>query len=386
MRSNHYQKGLGLIELMIALVLSSLLMLGVTRMFADSVSSSSSETALAQVQDSARIAMEIIKKDVRMAGFQGNCVAPNSQLAPNSILNFQTQSVFGEEGNGTNSDFFTIVTAGELSAPDNYLNPGAGSSLVRVLDFNQSSAPGNTNVDLDRQMCFSSTDIFMVTDCRQTAIFSPEDEGADCKTDPTTITPDNNMNPLGVGGASVSLKDFVIADGCIESDVSTHDKCPVLYKVGTIANQGTRYSIDTLKDATDTNIPGPDGQPVFALFRDGVQMVDGVENLQVLYGITRGASTRYVSGCASGTVAAGTCIPGCTAAEVSTGNCNPGAITHIKISLLIASSSPVAKTTATDTFPIQNLNAANDELVIQNNNDRRLRRVFTSTIQLRNSG
>ncbi|USE37523.1 hypothetical protein MJO57_04705 [Endozoicomonas sp. SCSIO W0465] len=99
---------------MIALTLSSLIMLGVMRMFVDSTRSSAADTALMQIQDSARIAMEIIKHDVRMAGFRGVCVPSDAELTPGSLIDFNSESISGTEGGGTQSDTLAVLRAEEV--------------------------------------------------------------------------------------------------------------------------------------------------------------------------------------------------------------------------------------------------------------------------------
>ncbi|MCY1287262.1 hypothetical protein D9M68_148570 [compost metagenome] len=65
------QKGLSLIELMIAILISSLLLLGVIQLFGNTTASDRTNTAMARVQESGRIALEIIGADARRAGYQG---------------------------------------------------------------------------------------------------------------------------------------------------------------------------------------------------------------------------------------------------------------------------------------------------------------------------
>lgn len=72
------QQGLSLIELMIAILISSLLLLGVLQLFTDTNSADRSSTALARVQESGRILMEIIGTDARRAGYQGCSASANT--------------------------------------------------------------------------------------------------------------------------------------------------------------------------------------------------------------------------------------------------------------------------------------------------------------------
>lgn len=68
------QKGISLIELMVALIISTLLILGVLQLFLNTSNSDRVNNALARVQENGRIALELIGADARRAGFQG-CIA-----------------------------------------------------------------------------------------------------------------------------------------------------------------------------------------------------------------------------------------------------------------------------------------------------------------------
>ena len=68
------ERGISLIELMVSLIISTLLILGVLQLFLNTSSSDRANNALARVQESGRIALELIGTDARRAGFQG-CIA-----------------------------------------------------------------------------------------------------------------------------------------------------------------------------------------------------------------------------------------------------------------------------------------------------------------------
>ncbi len=344
------QNGLSIIELMIALTLSALLMLGVMRMFMDSTRSNATDSALIQVQDSARIAMEIIKHDVRMAGYRGSCVSADAEVTPGSLINFSNQSVIGIEGTDTDSDTLAILTAEELLRPEDYSDPASPLSPVYAKAFASSG-----KITLNRDVCFSSTDVFMISDCRQIAVFTPQESTHHCQPASGSVTPGKQITAMGTSSA-ISLKDYVIPPEC-SSDLGT---CPILHNLG--STTGLIYEI------RESGRNGSDGQPLMALFRDGQEMVEGVENLQVLYGVRDGNNIRYTAGCDQ--------------ASFNNGTCTPGNTTHIRISLVIASSNNITATNEQRTFDILNLNA-NSTLTTE---DRRFRRVFSTTIQLRNQG
>ena len=76
-----YQQGLSLIELMVGITLSLLLILGVTQIFLTSKNTYSSNQALSAVQESGRFAVELMARDIRNAGYRGQCL----QLVTNHI-------------------------------------------------------------------------------------------------------------------------------------------------------------------------------------------------------------------------------------------------------------------------------------------------------------
>lgn len=69
--SRRAQRGLSLIELMISMTLGLLIILAVTYVFAGSRANYRQQEALSAVQESGRIALETITRDIRMAGYPG---------------------------------------------------------------------------------------------------------------------------------------------------------------------------------------------------------------------------------------------------------------------------------------------------------------------------
>ena len=85
------QAGLSLVELMISLLISSILLLGVIELFNNSNASDHTNSAIARVQESGRIALEVIGADARRAGYQG-CSSATTKLTVNGIK-FPDQAV-----------------------------------------------------------------------------------------------------------------------------------------------------------------------------------------------------------------------------------------------------------------------------------------------------
>lgn len=74
------QRGLSLIELLIAMVLGLLLIAGVMQVFLSSKQTYSTTSALSRTQESGRFASEFLSFDIRNTGYKGECVAPINNL------------------------------------------------------------------------------------------------------------------------------------------------------------------------------------------------------------------------------------------------------------------------------------------------------------------
>ncbi|MDX1297264.1 MAG: prepilin-type N-terminal cleavage/methylation domain-containing protein [Pseudomonas sp.] len=77
------QSGFSLVELMVAILIGSLLIIGVTELFNSSFRSGLSNSELAKMQENGRIALEVIGADARRAGYQGCTAADNVLTLPN---------------------------------------------------------------------------------------------------------------------------------------------------------------------------------------------------------------------------------------------------------------------------------------------------------------
>lgn len=80
------QRGLSLIELMVAMLISLLLLGGVLQVFLSSKELYQTNTAIARLQEAGRFATEFITFDVRQAGFKGECLnEPTKHLSMNGL-------------------------------------------------------------------------------------------------------------------------------------------------------------------------------------------------------------------------------------------------------------------------------------------------------------
>lgn len=132
------QKGLSLVELLIAITLSLLLTAGILQIFLSSKQTYSTQSALSRVQESGRFAMEFLANDIRNAGFKGECLSPI-----NNLLN--------ESGTGYSDDLFDLnqaVRGEENKAPvwmeANKRTAGDVIHIKHAAKVSGATASGNT--------------------------------------------------------------------------------------------------------------------------------------------------------------------------------------------------------------------------------------------------
>lgn len=167
------QKGLSLIELMIAVLISCILILGVTQIFGNTTQTDKTNSALARVQESGRVALEIIGEDARRAGYQGctssaNTTEVGSVTFPDQAITAAEKSVsfrfattdntgtaFGYRKTCDNADlYFRSVT---------YQQCGNGTSLCQCLSNTNSCASADNKAILDHAVIDAIT-FAVVTD------------------------------------------------------------------------------------------------------------------------------------------------------------------------------------------------------------------------------
>jgi len=305
------QRGLSLIELMIAIVLGLFITAGMIQLFIHSKQSYRVQENLSRVQENGRFAMEFLARDIRMAGYWG-CLGDTTTIQNN--LNPAAASLLDEvvatDGDGLNSS--DSITVNRLTLPS--------ASVVETA----------TNKSADLKITSGSglkqNDIVMVIDCTSGDLFQ--------------ITNDPEF-----------------------SDELAHESGTAIEPGNTNSNFQKKYSTDAkihkIRNLEYYITKNPGGQP--ALYRRlngsyGQELVEGIESMQILYGIdTNGNNTAN----SYAPFSAGLDLNNAVSVRTNL------LVTSLEDNLSIESSST---TMGTYTSP----------------NDRKIRRVFTSTIALRN--
>jgi type IV pilus assembly protein PilW len=186
------QRGLTLIELMIAMVLGLMIILGVVSFFITNNQTYRVNEALAKMQENARIALELLSREIRMAGAT-SCVNFES-ISPNVIAKPAPL------GNGMHTgvalqgfeNVTTVAGDGTTVAGTDALLVSRGDECGATLTGNLTARNANIQT-VDAQACgWSAGQVMVITDCLSTDIFraSSVSNGAS----KTTVAHATNVN------------------------------------------------------------------------------------------------------------------------------------------------------------------------------------------------
>lgn len=327
MRKLNKQLGISLVEVLVALVISIFLLGGIVQVYSGNKATFRFTNALAEIQENARFAMEIMAQDLRLAGEWG-CIPfdpddtsnINDTLSAGNVTGYNTdfhdfvgeESIEGENGTGINgSDTLTI--RGGKPSQTNVEGPF--------------TAPTTQNIFTDTTNTITAGDIILVGRC--------------------------GANDLLIAFEADILPVTSVVVG------TTSDQ----RRINLGANKSQQYENDAMVielQTVDYDIQnGASGEP--ALFRAefGVaqELVEGVEDMQILYGIDNDNDQ----------------FPNQYVASDAVGDWED--VVAVRISLLMRSiEDNVTEAPQTYTW----LGAAVTPA------DRRIRQVFTTTVALRN--
>lgn len=335
----HCQHGMTVVEIMVSLTISMILLTGVVDIMLSSKQTYRIQEGTARLQENARFASQFLSEDLRMTGFSGcssatatpnNISDLNSDGVPDPFYNFLTFGLQGFEYADlpvalTATD--SVTTAEVVNNTDvivlMYGSANEGLQLVGNL------TAVNANIQLTQTDIFAANDILFITDCETSDIFAAtnvSNGGAQ-----TTIAHANSVN------TDNNLSKAYGADAMVMSMVK------VAYYIGT------------------------NGAGIPSLFRKRMvganvqteELVEGVENLQLLYGEDLngdGIANRYVNATNTGDFAN---------------------VVSVRFGLLMQTPDEVNTQDDTDTYTLLGS-------VIDPVDDRRLRRMFSTTVKLRN--
>lgn len=338
------QSGLTLVEIMVAIVISLILAAGIIQLFLGTSQTYRFQESLSRIQENGRFAMEVMSRDIRMAGFWGCGTADLAGV--NSILNDSDDYVwdFGVPLQGHEATGGAWSPAVDASIVD----PLPGSDILTLRSTDDSGAtisfqpalPAATiHVEPGHQLAIQ--DVVIATDCTMAAVFQ--------------IT---NINNPGSGGHNVVH--------AATSSITPGNQSPP-----SLGHQFVEGELLKISTKTYYVRQGTNGLP--ALWRRvgsaaAQELVEGVERMRVTYGVDTNNNNRVdeyvdVAGMPTTTDGAGNTVP-----DWST-------VVSVRIELLLMS---ITDNVTGDPQPIMFAGATVTPT------DNRLRQVFSTTIGVRN--
>ena len=257
------QSGFGVVEMLVALAISSFLIAGVVQIYLANKQSYRMAEGLSRLQENARFSMKTLSLAMEPGGYRG-CLQASPENFVNT-LSIKTDdydfgaSVVGTEG-GANPDSVTLRRAvGRVSI--DVVEPMASQTATIRLD-----AADPDYADLEQYQ------VLMISDCAHSAVFmvtnDPQSSGGIIRHDAGVVAPGTAPNP----GQSNATRDLQHIYGAKTNAVAT---------------------IYTAASATYTLAPGTSGE--LSLFSGADELVEGVQDMQVTYGLQAGGNTQFVS-------------------------------------------------------------------------------------------
>jgi type IV pilus assembly protein PilW len=336
------QKGISFVEILVSLVISLFLLGGMIQVYIGNKAAYTFSNAISHVQENGRYALNVMTRDFRLAGFWGcavfdtddtstlsNSIDPESDDFDVVLHDFiNNDAIEGTDNDGLNGSD-TVIIRGVQASQVNIFPPYnvTTSAVIQVTD-NEEIVKG----DIVMLSNCSGADIFQVTNVADLVVGQKTIEHM------TGTGSLGNYNPHSCAGTTKVH--------CLSQ---TYGSDSALFKL-----QVVRYRI----------AEGGSGEPALFRAQNGVddELIDGVEEMQVLYGIDTDGDDYPDQYMEAVDVAA--------SAAVSSAD-----IISIRLMLLVRSIDKfVGEEPQIYTF--------NGEDVLAD--DRRLRQVYSTTIALRN--
>ena len=362
---NVYRKqfGITIIELMIAMVLGLMLMAGISKIYITTKDSYNLSENVARLQENARFAMGYLIYDIRRAGFipckLGNNVN-NTLDSTDNFLDFFNGAITGYDGSAfpAGTGFPAVGTnAGDRAAGTDAAVILGGGDETYKLDWHNGTSATLRITDLHT---LANGDIILMCDGETATIFQVTNVNAANKqvTHQTggAVSPGNCSQQTGGSGCDCSdATCFEIKDFGPESQLVKFEGTGYYIGISITGDSRSLYRLELNVAAGVVGFPNE-------------ELIVGIENMQILYGEDTdndGQIENYF-----------------TADNVTTWN----DVFAVRLGLLTHTPDQINKINDTNTYMVAGTQIADTATAVTHDGDRRLRRVFTSTIKIRNQG
>jgi type IV pilus assembly protein PilW len=352
---NSHKNGFTLIELMIALVLGLILVAGVIQIFISNKQAYRVTDAHSKLQDNARFALDVLSRDVRSAGFSGCRAIEDMNIL--TIADAPIPATIDENTiiSGSNAQTATTwspalsASLGTVVGGTDVITVQRGQSCGGNLTGNIGSSNANIKIFSPNTCSVDAGDVLMIADCTDAHVFRATNVSNG--TGQQTIAHANSSNQ-----ANHFCKRYASlpqAGACNAGDAKLYD-----FDAELLVFSSATYFIRL----------GTNGDPALWVFNNNagtsannpIELIEGIEDMQVEYGLDTNDDDIVDNYQDASVVSAGT---------------GWDQVISARISLLTQTQEQNLTTAA------QNVNFNGGTVT---GTEGRLRRVFTTTIGVRN--
>ncbi len=289
--------GFSLVEIMIAMIISLVLMGGVIQVFLGSKQSYRTNEGIARMQENIRFAMGRLGEDLSTAGYMGCDDSSGVDLGNNLLL---TNALDSSSATATTIayDFANPITGFDgtgLNGSDSISIRRAftGSNVPLATKMLIETGPLSVDATAPNYNTLEQWDTLAVSDCWSTSIFmvtnNPATSGGILRHDPGLSPP--------AGHANEGLKNLAAYADNSKNDLQHLYGTKVSSVATAIKVATTTYALCAGTLGTNT-----------ALCQDGSILVDGVQDMQIVYGLDSDGTPgveRFVTASSAALTAAG---------------------------------------------------------------------------------
>jgi len=169
------QSGLSLVELMVAVTIGLVLLTGVLQIYLGSKQTYRMQDALSRLQENGRIAIEMLQRDIRPAGYMG-CRKLDSAVNPVAVAPIPavisgSTAIVGNEGLATTWAPSLPATITTAAAKSDVLSVQRGDGCTASLKENMVAAANPVKVYSANTCNFQTGEVLLVSDCSNMDIF-----------------------------------------------------------------------------------------------------------------------------------------------------------------------------------------------------------------------
>ena len=367
------QKGFSLVELMIAMVIGVSLMAGVVQVAVSSKTSFVVGEELSRLQENSRFALDVMTDDIRTAGYLGFSIADGSLITtvtanPPPTVTFDAASMikgYHWDGSNWSPSIPAVDTAsGTVVSGTDIIIIQSGSDCGGQLISTMANANNPVQVHQGNTCNIQDGDILVISDYTHMDVFKVKSTNAP-------------------GAAKLNIVHSV------GNNAACNPNGPGAIACNTQNNLGTTYGTDSeilvVQSMTYFIRNGANGSPALWRLNNNTsaveELVEGVEDLEILYGVDSDAIGT------SGYGVVDRYIDADTVDVDGTGTWDWADVISVRLALLVKTSSDNVLSEAQDfTFLAATAPAAISAASAVTPSDLAVRRTLSTTIQLRNRG